>query len=85
MEESGTELNCTVKVSIGEVKVTVIGSDLADVTRRATKLLKQAAAISVAASFIVEEERTPLGFTAHIERAPEFVDRDLADYFEESP
>ena len=84
MEESRTELS-TVKVSIGEVKVVVVGPDLADVTRRATKLLKQAAAIGVASSLLVEEERPVIGFTAHLERAPDFVDRDLADYFEESP
>jgi len=85
VEEPRTELNCTVKVSIGEVKVTVVGFDLADVTRRATKLLKQAAAISVASSLLAEEERPVIGFTAHLERAPDFVDRDLADYFEDSP
>ena len=85
MEEPRTELTCTVQVTIGEVTVLMTGPDLADVTRRATKLMKQAAAISVAASLVVEEERAPIGFTAYIERAPEFVDRDPSEWFEEAP
>ena len=32
-----------------------------------------------------EPEKPPMGFSAHIERAPEFIDRDLSEYFEESP
>ena len=75
-----------VKITVGEVTVLVVGPDLAEVTRRATRLLKQAAALSVAASLVVEEEERPhIGFTSHLERAPEFVDRDRADWFEEVP
>ncbi len=74
-----------VKIVIGEIEVSVVGADLADVTRRATKLMKQAAALSVAAGMMSDEERPHIGFTSHLERAPEFVDRDLTEYFEDSP
>lgn len=75
-----------VKVVIGDVEVMVDGPDLAEVVRRATRLMREASGINAATHLIVEqEERPPIGFAAHVERSPEFVDRDRAEWFEESP
>jgi hypothetical protein len=78
-------MTCKVKIVIGDVEVVMTGPDLADVVRRATRLMRQAAAINAATNLIAEDERPPIGFAAHIERAPEFVDRDRNEWFEESP
>jgi hypothetical protein len=82
---------CRIKVKAGPVVIDLSHADHDGpcvLYRRANALLLRAAA--VAATLEGEEaeaepERPHIGFTAHIERAPDFIDIDLSDYFEESP
>lgn len=84
---------CKVKVVAGPVEVTMTHADHAGpcpLYKRAERLMLAAAGVAAVigpgdAEAETEPERPPVGFTAHIERAPEFVDRDLADWFEDSP
>ena len=83
---------CRVKVVAGPVEVTMTHADHAGpcpLYKRAERLMMAAAGVLAGvgapdAEAEPEPERPPVGFAAHIERAPEFVDRDLADYFEDS-
>lgn len=84
---------CRVKVIAGPVEITLSHADHAGpcpLYRRAERLMLAAAGVvAVVGASDAEAEPeppgAPWGFTAHIERAPEFIDRDLSDYFEESP
>lgn len=73
-----------VKITVGEVELRVEGVDWT--RRQVTSLLTQVASIAVALVPDSEPEQPaqPMGFTAHIERAPE-VYEDLSEWFEESP
>lgn len=73
-----------VKITVGEVELRVEGVDFT--RRQITAMLAQVAAIAVAVVQDPEPETPahPVGFTAHIERAPD-VYEDLAEWFEESP
>ena len=84
---------CRVKVIAGSVEVTLSHADHAGpcpLYRRAERLMLAAAGIAAVIGpgdpeSDSEPEKAPMGFSAHIERAPEFIDRDLSEYFEESP
>ena len=74
-----------VTVIVGEVTVKLRGVDYSP--RQVGALLRSCAGISVALSGgegEAEPERPPMGFAAHIERAPDVVE-DLSEWFEESP
>ena len=84
---------CKVKVTAGPVEVLLSHADHAGpcpLYKRAERLLLAAAGIVAVvgageAEADTEPQAAPMGFTAHLERAPDFIDRDLSDYFEESP
>ena len=84
-------MGCRIKVKAGPVIIDLTHADHAGpclLYIRAHALLRRAAA--VAATLEGEEaeaepDKAQIGFTAHIERAPDFIGRDLSDYFEESP
>jgi hypothetical protein len=71
-----------ITVKVGGIKIQTDGIDLTK--RDIHKLLESAGSVALAileASSIEEEpepQRDPIGFTAHIERAPEF---QLEDFF----
>lgn len=71
-----------VKITVGEVELRVEGTDFT--RRQITALLTQVASIAVALAGEPEPEtpQQPMGFTAHIERAPE-VYEDLSEWFED--
>lgn len=73
-----------VTVSVGEVTVKLRGVDLSN--RSVLSLLRQVAGIAVLVSGDAEPEpeKAPMGFAAHLERAPEVVE-DLSEWFEEAP
>ena len=73
-----------VTVSVGEVTVKVRGVDWSN--RAVLSLLRQVAGVAVLVSGEVESEpeKAPMGFAAHLERAPEVVE-DLSEWFEEAP
>jgi hypothetical protein len=86
-------MTCKVKVTAGAVEVSLAHADHAGpcpLYRRAERLLLAAAGVAAVIGPAdpegePEPERALVGFAAHVERAPEFVDRDRADWFEESP
>ena len=75
-----------VTVIVGEVTVKLRDVDFTP--RQVGALLRSAAGIAVAISASdasePEAERPPMGFAAHIERAPDVVE-DLSEWFEEAP
>lgn len=72
-----------VTVSVGEVSIKLRNVDYS--TRQIHALVRMAASIAVAlGSGDDEPERPPMGFTAHLERAPD-IEEDLSEWFEESP
>jgi len=79
-----------VKVSVGDVEVTLHGADLTP--RQVSALVTKCASIAVALSDTstpdpeIEPRGAAAGFTAHLELDPERnLADDLADWFEESP
>ena len=82
---------CRIKVKAGPVVINLSHADHDGpclLYRRANALLLRAAAVAATLEgeeVEAEPDKAQIGFTAHIERAPDFVDRDLSDYFEESP
>jgi hypothetical protein len=73
-------------ISVGDVAVKLRGVDYTP--RQVSALLRSVASIAVALGASdasePETERPPMGFGAHIERAPDVVE-DLSEWFEESP
>ena len=73
-----------VTVTVGEVSVKLRDVDLS--TRQVHGLLRSAAGIALAINASnasePEPERPPMGFAAHIERAPDVME-DLSEYFED--
>ena len=66
-----------VKIVAGSIELTVDGIDYT--RRQVTSLLAQVAALAVTLNAEPDEETTPnpVGFTAHLERAPESYDAAL--------
>lgn len=73
-----------IRIAISDVEVEI---DDANLTKRdVTKLLTQTATIALAipsASEPAPAEANPVGFTAHLERAPDFQEQDLSWYFDD--
>jgi predicted nucleotidyltransferase len=79
-----------VKVTVGEVEITVTDADYTP--RQVTALLHKAASIAVALGATAAVEAEPehkgaaAGFTAHLELDPERnLEPDLSEWFEEAP
>lgn len=79
-----------VKVTVGEVEVTVTDADYTP--RQVTALLHRCASIAVALGATATPEPEPeprsaaAGFTAHLELDPERnLEPDLSEWFEEAP
>lgn len=73
------------KVTIQVGSVTVQASGLDITPRQIKSLLISCASIALSLTGEPEpepEERTPIGFSAHLERAPDVVE-DFSEYFEE--
>ena len=66
-----------VKIVAGSIELTVDGIDYT--RRQVTTLLNQVAAIAAAMNAEQDEEAptNPIGFSAHLERAPESLDLSL--------
>ena len=66
-----------VKIVAGSIELTVDGIEYT--RRQVTSLLAQVAALAAAMPAEPDEETTPnpIGFTAHLERAPESYDASL--------
>lgn len=66
-----------VKIVAGSIELTVDGIDYT--RRQVTSLLNQVAAIAALMNAEQDEEAptNPIGFTAHLERAPESLDTSL--------
>jgi hypothetical protein len=66
-----------VKIVAGSIELTVDGIDYT--RRQVTSLLNQVAAIAALLNAEPDEEAptNPIGFTAHLERAPESLDLSL--------
>ena len=66
-----------VKIVAGSIELTVDGIDYT--RRQVTTLLNQVAAIAALMNAEQDEEAStnPIGFTAHLERAPESLDTSL--------
>lgn len=73
-----------ITVTVGDVSVKLRDVDMT--IRQIHALIRSTASIAVAlaGSPDPEPERPPMGFAAHIERAPD-VYEDLSEWFEESP
>jgi hypothetical protein len=78
-----------VKVTVGEVEITVTDADYTP--RQVTALLHKAASIAVALGASApepepEHKGAAAGFTAHLELDPERnLEPDLSEWFEEAP
>jgi len=73
-----------VTVTVGDVSVKLRGVDMT--SRQIHALIRSTASIAVALGSGAEDEpeRPPMGFAAHMERAPD-VYEDLSEWFEQSP
>lgn len=73
-----------IRITVGDIDLRMDGLELSK--RDVKGLLQLAAGYAAALSQPAEPEResTPIGFAAHIERAPDVVE-DLSEWFEESP
>lgn len=70
-----------VSVRVGEIRVDVDGLDYT--RRQVNALVRHVASIAVALTETQPEpERPPVGFTAHLERAPD-IEPDLSEFFED--
>ena len=64
-----------VKIVAGSIELTVDGIDYT--RRQVTSLLAQVAALAVTLNAEEEAPTNPIGFSAHLERAPESLDTSL--------
>ena len=74
-----------IRISIGDLELRTDGIDLTK--RDIRSLMRQMVAYSAALATTAqseEKESPPIGFAAHIERAPDIVE-DLSEWFEEAP
>jgi hypothetical protein len=70
-----------ITVTVGEVSVKLREVEFS--TRQVHALLRSAASIAVAINASEPEtERPPMGFAAHLERAPDVLE-DLSEWFED--
>lgn len=74
-----------IRITVGDIELRLDGLD---VTKRDVRSLLRlavgyAAALNASAA-PEEKENPPIGFAAHIEKAPEIVE-DLSEWFEEAP
>lgn len=74
-----------IRITVGDIELRAEGLDLdkRDVKAFMRQMVAYAAALQSTAS-PEEPEKQPLGFAAHIERAPDIV-QDLSEWFEEAP
>lgn len=74
-----------VRVKIGDVSVDVEGMELSK--RQVVDLMERVTTMAMLTQVEVKEvdaeQRYPIGFSATIERAPEYQEQDLSWYFEE--
>lgn len=73
-----------VRITVGDLELRTDGLDLNKRDIRAFMRQMVAYAAALQANAPDEPERAPLGFAAHIERAPDIV-QDLSEWFEEAP
>ena len=74
-----------VRITVGDLELRIEGIDLTkkDIRALMRQMVGYAAALG-ATQPGEEKEQPPLGFTSHIERAPDIV-QDLSEWFEEAP
>lgn len=74
-----------VRITVGDLELRTEGIDLTkkDIRALMRQMVGYAAALG-ATQPGEEKEQPPLGFTSHIERAPDIV-QDLSEWFEEAP
>ena len=74
-----------IRITVGDLELRTDGIDLTkkDIRALMRQMVGYAAALN-AAQPGEEKEQPPLGFTSHIERAPDIV-QDLSEWFEEAP
>lgn len=74
-----------VRITVGDLELRTDGIELnkRDIRAFMRQMVGYAAALN-AAQPGEEKEQPPLGFTSHIERAPDIV-QDLSEWFEEAP
>lgn len=75
------------RITVGDVEIRIEGIDMT--TRQFTRLLREVAGIAMLVTQTSGEEveqRSAIGFTAHLELDPQRNDEpDLSEWFEESP
>lgn len=73
-----------ITVTVGDVAIKLRGVELS--SRQIHALIRSTASIAVALGSGADDdvERPPIGFAAHMERAPDVVE-DLSEWFEEAP
>ena len=74
-----------IRITVGDLELRTDGIDLTQKDIRS--LMRQMVAYSAALASSTqpeEKETSPIGFAAHIERAPDVVE-DLSEWFEEAP
>ena len=74
-----------IRISVGDLELRTDGIDLTkrDIRSLMRQMVGYSAALA-AAGQVEEKESPPIGFAAHIERAPDIVE-DLSEWFEEAP
>jgi len=74
-----------IRISVGDLELRTDGIDLTkrDIRSLMRQMVGYSAALAAAGQF-EEKESPPIGFAAHIERAPDIVE-DLSEWFEEAP
>ena len=74
-----------IRITVGDLELRTDGIDLTkkDIRALMRQMVGYAAALN-GAQPSEEKEQPPLGFTSHIERAPDIV-QDLSEWFEEAP
>jgi len=74
-----------IRISVGDLELRTDGIDLTkrDIRSLMRQMVAYTAALA-AAGQAEEKESPPIGFAAHIERAPDIVE-DLSEWFEEAP
>ena len=74
-----------IRITVGDLELRTDGIDLnkRDIRALMRQMVAYAAALSNS-NTTEEPDKQPLGFAAHIERAPDIV-QDLSEWFEEAP
>lgn len=74
-----------IRITVGDLELRTDGIDLnkRDIRAFMRQMVAYAAALS-SSNTTEEPDKQPLGFAAHIERAPDIV-QDLSEWFEEAP